>query len=152
MISAYSIAKRPESHVEKPAFSHPVSFRGHREKSDYNTTSSFSNTPRHNRRCLPNLDRQLKDNQGGCLYEWPVVNSLVQEGTGLTVTADQLKMVAPLKHVTDQDYWQKPGIDVAVIKSSPQEGISVREKELITRIVDTVRGKAITMEINRRTT
>ena len=38
--------------LQDPAFSHPVSFSGHREKSDNNTISSISNTPRHYRRCL----------------------------------------------------------------------------------------------------
>ena len=77
------------------------------------------------------LDRILKDNQGGCLYEWPEVKSLVQEGTGLTVTAVQLKVVVPLKHVTDQDYWQKPGIGpMAVRKSSPNKGTVKRKGNL----------------------
>jgi len=65
MIGVVYRQRKGRNPQRESAFSHPVSFSGHREKPDNNTISSISNTPRHNRRCFSQFDRKTDCFDGG---------------------------------------------------------------------------------------
>ncbi len=113
-----------------------------------------------------NLDRNIKDNQGGCLYEWPdsqnVLNGAREsKKLSLGLGLQRVKRPTSTHRVPDggrnsgrapfKAFWQKPGIGVAAVSPVPKRDIHKGEGTDYPYLQDTVRGKAIAMEINRRT-